>query len=213
MGKILRAVLILTFCAVATCCAAADPVLHAGTIGRTGEEQWAASVLVASSCDGVPHAWGSGTLISGDRVLTALHVASCPAGQTVSMSVTVDADPLEADVEVTMPEQDIARLRLKVDVSRWFTPIVVGTAPPIGERVCWAAPAPRRTYRCGTSEGLFQGDLLLIDGFTEHGNSGAALYDSRGRLVGVILATVTCQTGVYCTGIARVVHGLEFLVP
>ncbi len=207
MRHLLRATALLVVLTGAVCCATVsipDP--------RSPRDQYAAGVSITTSCDGVPKHTGTGSLVSDDRVLTALHVVHCDEGE---LSIVIDAGdgPVEAKLEIVMPMHDLARLRVTGNLDKWFTPVQVGSPPPIGAKVCWAAVVPRPTYRCGTSQGLRAGTYIWIDGMVEHGNSGSPLYDASGKLVGVVQGAVACEGGINCLGEAMSLRGLEWLVP
>lgn len=224
--------LALTLCALAgvaaltTCCAGSLSALlgqhqaEAKPLGlRTPDQQYEAGVIVAVSCGQEldepfsPIQTGSGVIVAGTRVITALHVVTCPLGLAVQVKVDPgDGTMRDAVVELTAPTRDVARLVVSADLSQWFTPVAVGPTPLRGERVCWAAWRPRPTYRCATVEWT-NPEWVVVDGFVEQGNSGAGLYDAAGRLVGVMARTKACQTGVFCVGGAQRFTGLEFLVP
>ena len=207
MRHLWRTAVLVLVLSGAVCCATASPL----RVSRTPREQWGAGVQVTVTCDGAPQ-WGSGVLVSASRVITALHVVTCPGGLEPKIEVDAGDGPVNAKLEIAMPQSDLARLYVSANLEKWFTPVSIGPDPGTGDRACWVAETPRTTYRCGTVEDVTV-DQIWLDGFVEHGNSGAGLYNGRGQLVGIVTATLVCQTGVFCAGWARSLSGLEWLVP
>lgn len=186
---------------------------------RDANAQYVAGVKILTKCAGAGGYLGSGVIVSAHRVLTAEHVVECPLGLPATVVLDPgDGDARDARVEVVLPSNDIARLWVDADLSKWFTSVTVGPEPEIGQLVCWTAFVPRPTYRCGTAQAHHDDtgnddDGFGIDGFVEHGNSGSGVYDEWGRLVGLIDMTLDCQTGVYCWGLAKPLHDYSWLVP
>lgn len=206
---------VLVLSVLATCASCASALMPDRL--RSPSAQWDASVLIQVSCiPGIVTQYGSGVVVSKDRVLTAMHVVKCDMGLDPTVTIDPgDGTDRDATVEVLLPDDDIARLRVSADLSDYFHPVEIGPHPAAGERACWTALAPRPTLRCGTTqpESAYEMSGIFVDGFVEHGNSGSGMYDSRGRLVGIVVSTLTCQTGVYCLGRAVSLAGREWLVP
>jgi len=196
-----------------TCGACAGHMMNPEHL-RDPEAQFQGSVLVTAACFGDEPTWyGSGVIVSKDRVLTDEHVVKCPLGLTPKVWVNPGDGNLEAEVEVEIVKSDIARLKMvTADLSGWFVPLSLGPPPPIGETVCWSALSPRPTYRCGTSNGLNQG-MIMVDGMVEHGNSGSGAYDEKGRLVGLVRATTMCQNKTFCVGWITPLKDFQWLIP
>lgn len=190
--------LICALCAVvmATCMSCAVP--HPAT--RTPSEQMWTAVAVFATCQDDKTYMGTGTVLPGGRVLTALHVIACEDHGGKAKVIWLQPDgkadyPLMREME--FPVADLAVLSTKADISKWYVPVHVGRLPKIGDTLCEAAIEPRWTYRCGIVQ-QSSVNRIVISMFTEFGNSGAAVYDSSGRLVGVTDWTRHCQGNFQC---------------
>ncbi len=167
---------------------------------RTAAQQRAAAVEVAVACldasvptdpeSGIP--WrlqvGSGVLIDSRHVLTARHVVNCDV-ITVLVLTAGDADSIVARVDAVAPQSDLARLELDAPVA--VVPAVVGRADLVA---CAAMGHPVRLRTCGLiiQERKTAMQDLGVQIESVFGNSGSALYDLAGRLVGIV--THKCRT-------------------
>lgn len=170
--------------------------------GRTAPAQWAAAVLIEKSCsDGTAH-FGTGVIIGKDTILTAAHVVAedwdeytinaAETGYDVRRVHCPDRKIRIAEIDGTIRDAkligesetaDVARLQ--IDGFFKDDPAVIGRKPGLGETVCVVALIPEAWRRCGTVQWSTD-DQIRFDIVSEHGNSGSAVYDSAGRLVGVL---------------------------
>ena len=218
---------------VATCGSCAGAFWQGSGAARTATEQYNAAVKITVLCmavdeDGLPSIdvdtgipkisthYGSGTLLSAHEVLTAAHVQHCPEGSIEAMGVDAgDGEQHVATTDVLLPASDVTRLHVDDDMGKWFTPIMIGPLPTIGDRVCAAAAVPREMYRCWTAQNI--GDdpdgNIGLDGFTEFGESGSALFNDHGQLIGVVVMLQHCQQNLQCHGMASSVAKFSWLIP
>lgn len=157
---------------------------------------------------------GSGVIVSDSQALTAAHVVECPE-HVRPKAVYVDAGDRvwqPARVEVLLPELDVARVKLEDPT---FIPdhLVIGTRPDIGDKVCMANSAPRLGYHCGLIQPGRTKGMLVWDWMTEHGNSGAGVYNEKGELIGLLITVGTCEHDLPCIGGITPLQGYEWLVP
>jgi hypothetical protein len=187
---------------------------------RSAVQQHNAMVMIKTTCpDGNSHA-GTGVLVSEDRVLTANHVAQCDMVpgfglyvDPVSVEVFASTDDKStATVELTIPGADIARLKLTHALPEFFTGVEVGPPPGIGDRICEVTAVPRVMYRCGEAQKTVSG-RIMFSFMTEFGNSGSAVYNSDGQLVGIVTNLIRCQEGVPCAGFGSSLTGYAWLIP
>lgn len=155
---------------------------------------------------------GSGVVIGdGTMILTAAHVA-VHAVEGVMTAVTVDGRELEARVEWIGAHDDVALLRL------------VNSALPAVEMTCELPDTGTEVRAVGAplyldwvhtfgrvSDADGSGDWaghIVFDAPVYMGNSGGPLFDSRGRLVGIVVAGMTAATGFWPAPIS-----INFAVP
>lgn len=141
-------------------------------------------------------ALGSGTVIGPGRVLTANHVTRCE-GSALTVYRVDDTEGVARDAILLWrdPGHDLAELLSPGFVSHGQ--VRFGRASD-GARVCYQPGAPSRERVCGTAKHERNtepnGALdLKLTASVRHGNSGAALYDDSGRIVGVVTNTVSCD--------------------
>ena len=213
---------------VATCSCAGSFALNA----RSPAQQHQSSVKITVYCmpvteDGEPTIdalglpiinghYGSGTLLSAHEVLTAAHVQHCPEGNLEIMHVDPgDGKYHLATTDVLLPESDVARIHVDDDLGTWFEPVAIGPLPEIGDRLCAASAAPRSMYRCWTAQqpSSDADGGIGLDGNTEFGESGSAVFNAHGQLVGVLVALTRCQAGAQCLGHASSVTAYPWLIP
>ncbi len=191
-------------------------------LSRSPMEMHNATVRIETTC-GEDVSWGSGVIVSRDRVVTANHVVQCTPlpGLPIFMpptKITIDAGDgvkREAmiDVQIGDGAKDIARLLLAESTfgDEFYTPVTIGETPQLGDTVCQTSSVPRWTYRCGpvqTTDGYIRVEMR-----TEHGNSGAGLYNNRGQLVGIIVQLWVCEGNEFCGGRAAPIQDYRWLVP
>lgn len=208
--------LLMTAC---TSCANFSP-----NIGQTPKEQHNAMVLIKKTCPDGAIGLGTGLMVSADRVLTARHVIQCevvpgvpiywePAKVEVYGSPT---DVVEAEIEIELNDKyDIARLKLAdKSLAKFFTPVTVAPMPGIGEKICEVSAVPRPTYRCGEAQNSMYG-RLIVSFPVEKGNSGSAIFDEYGNLVGIMTNQIMCEHGAtgICGGYGTPMIGFKWLIP
>jgi 2-alkenal reductase len=165
---------------------------------------------------GRPQAMGSGVVIDGrGYVVTNEHVVHEAGEITVLLGDgrEVDADLVGQD----WPFTDVAVL--KVDVED-LTPIALGDSGALvpGQRVI-AVGNSLEDFRSSVTvgvvsglerrwqrDGIFMEGLIQTDAAVNPGNSGGALIDSQGRLVGMPTSVVRTDNG-------RTVEGVAFAIP
>ncbi len=141
----------------------------------------------------------SGILVSDHQIVTAAHCARADAFLTAERQ---DGTQAIFTIEVLVPSLDLARLET---VPGWFGDDPgapkVGPVPEVGDEVCIAPVIPRRDHKCGEIQAVFS-DMMCHDTITERGNSGSALYDSAGRVIGIVSTLYTADTGQIIGGCA-----------
>ncbi len=148
------------------------------------------SVLIVQVCpDGTYLA--TGALLNDSEVLTARHATQCandvePFAWVGMVQGSDKQVKLRREMMAYGPNGDVARL---VGAAGSFeagpTP-VVGDQPRKGDQVCWRHAWPSLGKTCGAVISLGNG-LIYIDEPAVQGNSGSAVYDAGGRVVGVLI--------------------------
>lgn len=175
---------------------------------RSAAEQAASAVDVERMCVVVDPARqtmdvqfirASGSVVAPGVVLTANHVVRCGDGAVAGARV-FDASGREwpAVVSWRHPAHDLALLAVPgIPTAR---PALVQLPPPVGGQLCHEPTRPERGRRCGHLTAVRADppawangaiDLEMSDQVTP-GNSGSAVYDASGYLVGVATNTSTC---------------------
>lgn len=202
------AVIALVTAMVSTCASCAPHTTS--SYGRSAPEMHQSTVTIRTVCSNGVFA-GSGVMVSPTRILTAGHVVRCQISETSfepPLAIGVDG----GDDEFHFATLDSADFQEGVDVAaltvdgmrKYFTPVTIGPQPDIGERVCASTGRkPRYAIKCGTVQPRTTADdtgTTRFDGIIEGGNSGSGLYDSRGRLVGIVTFYFKCSNGQTCGG-------------
>ena len=166
------------------------------------------SVTCITAGGGFAASMGSGVIVDAHTVLTANHIAEDEPGEIcVRRAVPVNGRSYLLAPGKTLPDRDLASLVSAEPFSPTF-PVVYGPAPGYGEHVCSMTAYPRVLWRCGEVQTVADppGDLSHTI-MTEGGNSGSGVYDSRGRLVGIITHRWSCSNGQYCGGKMATLEG------
>lgn len=174
--------------------------------GRSAAVALESAVRITTTCiapDGSGGMWlGSGVIVNDHTVLTAAHIAEDPPGTACIRTVQmVNGKKYLVVPSKTLPERDLASLETVLETFFPTYPITYGPAPAYGERVCSMTAYPMFLWRCGDAqtEADPPGDRSHTI-VTEGGNSGSGVYDSLGRLVGIITHRWSCSNGQYCGG-------------
>lgn len=187
-------VLIIVLAAFTTCCGTRPNLAP----GRDLVDQHASAVIITATCilpngDTFSSPIGSGVIVSPSQILTANHVVDEPIpGACVFFAVDAFGESHMLFLEQHAKAYDVARM------GSWsklpYIPISQGPAPVAGDTVYSVANFPHAFRRHGTVQ-YFHDDPpgnIKTDIFVERGNSGAALYDHCGRLVGIVTHLVPC---------------------
>lgn len=145
---------------------------------------------------------GSGFMISGRRVLTAKHMVACDMPPTIFVQLA-DGRVFRATVDKTWGERDVARLLLIGDAGAFRAPRVA--TANVGEPACGVTAVPERGHNCGDVEQVMP-DQITFGGMVWHGNSGSALYDLRGNVVGIVTGGLFIGQVPVGTGMAEPMH-------
>lgn len=159
---------------------------------------------------------GSGVIVNDHTVLTAAHVAEDPPSMVCVRTATmVDGHTYLLKPGKALPERDLASLTTVLENFSPTYPVVYGPVPQYGERVCAMTAYPKVLWRCGETQTSAEppGDIAHTI-TTEGGNSGSGVYDSTGRLVGIVTHRWSCSNGQYCGGKMATLQGyLSELLP
>lgn len=164
--------------------------------GRTIVEQYQTAVAIVVRCESGIHT-GSGSLLRGDYVVTARHVVQCSAGQPLQMMVITREAPLEVKTVRSDAGADIAWITLQQPTKEPVPEATAAQPPPAGGTVCTVTTLPTQRRVCGEVFHDFESHTRTrnFGAAIEPGNSGSAVYDIRGRLIGVISLYGTCGNG------------------
>lgn len=150
-----------------------------------------ASIMVVCSTGPV---MGSGVVTGKDTILTAYHVVDCDGAVLVIVGGKTEH---VGTITKFSRERDIATL----NVPGVNSVAVVGPEPIAGDRLCVSPGWPTRNRVCGEvfyEQGKTQSTKIRFGAIVQPGNSGAGVYDSHGRLVGILTVLTRCVNGQIC---------------
>lgn len=168
---------------------------------RTLSEQYETAVGILNHCNEEPSGMGSGVLVGRGLILTAAHVIACPTGKaSIQLVATRGGFRAVTRTKRVDVDRDVALLEIVEAPTEppYVIPAVIATPPRLGEAVCAITAAPSQRRACGLIDiGALKDPSYLksMSGVFEPGNSGSAVYDRFGRLVGVMLKTAVCGEG------------------
>ena len=144
---------------------------------------------------------GSGFVLNEEGfIVTNNHVISNAQGIQVSFAAGVDEAKYTADVVSTVPEEDLALLKLRNPEGKAFPTVPMGTSSDlmIGEKVVAIGNPYGHTHTVSTGiiSGLHRNvqianprltfnDLIQTDASINFGNSGGPLMNINGELIGI----------------------------
>lgn len=223
IGSWLVLIALAMFC---TCCGASSspvyPDQHASK-PRTAAEQTESAVKIELACVAgdafsgsralsINMGAGSGVIIATGSVLTVAHVVECDGASLIHV-VTASGSKYEATVLVLDKSRDYARL--SVPGIHAVNSAVIGAVKP-GDDVCVVPAHPYRSTSCGklvkrqwqhVENGIVD---LWSTARTVPGNSGSAMYNAAGELVGLATNKLPCITDPWaddCGGLATSLAG------
>lgn len=143
--------------------------------------------------------FGSGVIVSRDRLLTAAHM--------VGEGCTYVAEDARGELYLVRPlvvleAFDLASMEIISPIAYFdFRGVTFGPRPRLGSTACAATAHPSRRHKCSEvyPPRDTPGDIVL-GAIVEHGNSGSGLYDDNGALVGIVVHLTTCANGQICGG-------------
>jgi Do/DeqQ family serine protease len=149
-------------------------------------------------------ALGSGVIVSNDGyILTNHHVVDGAENIKVDMN---DGRTLEAKLIGSDPPSDLALLKVNASGLTFMTPgdsdkvrvgdvaLAIGNPLGIGQTVTMGIISAKGRSTGGTGSGSFE-DFLQTDAPINHGNSGGALINTLGELIGINSQIVPGQNG------------------
>jgi len=172
-----------------------DPFFR-GLFGNRGQQQQPQEQL--------QQALGSGVIVSADGyILTNHHVVDGAENIKVDMN---DGRTLEAKLIGSDPPSDLALLKVSASGLTFMTPgdsdkvrvgdvaLAIGNPLGIGQTVTMGIISAKGRSTGGTGSGSFE-DFLQTDAPINHGNSGGALINTLGELIGINSQIVPGQNG------------------
>jgi len=181
---------IAVWVALLTACGGTQP-RYESPYATPSEKQRAAVVSLHVACldveEGVQMWRGSGVITDNHTILTADHVADCPSGVSEMIAQTVNGEIYVVTVSKQLPKYDLAQLTSE-EALPWFQ-FAIGPRPEVGDLVCSESGIPLRARKCEYVTAV-RGDPsdkdISYKAFVVQGNSGSGLFDSQGRLIGII---------------------------
>lgn len=186
---------LLLLAAIASCNRLARPALLP-VDRRSPDTQHAMAVKVIAYCSNGKRNSGTGVMVSGWHVLTALHVIECPS--SVVIDVVSGERRWRFTTEKEWRDADVARIQMDGagEFNRKVNPPVLRLARlPMYEPVYMQAALPVWKEIAGESTGYSYGGVTYGAGslrkefsyeiISQPGNSGSGVYDRMGQLVGI----------------------------
>lgn len=206
---LLYAAALAAFVLLASGCCGALAVGDTAGVVRAPAQQKACAVRLIVRCKAKNLAsTGSGVIVSKTEILTATHVIEwCDAPEVIATPPRGFGRRMRVSMVSTLT--DVARMRIADDGE--FGDVAPPKIGPVsdGSRICAALADPYQQRRCGFIEDQ-RSDMrndLIFSAPIEPGNSGSGLYDSRGRLIGIVTAKTE-----HGRGIATSLAGREWLL-
>src|SRR5204862_341206 len=172
-----------------------DDPLFRGLFGNRGQQP---------PQDQLRQALGSGVIVSTDGyILTNHHVVDGAENIKIDMN---DGRTLEAKLIGSDPPSDLALLKVNADGLTYMTPgdsdkvrvgdvaLAIGNPLGIGQTVTMGMISAKGRSTGGTGSGSFE-DFLQTDAPINHGNSGGALVNTIGELIGINSQILPGETG------------------
>lgn len=161
------------------------------------------AVAITVMCDDASTFIGTGVAVGPRQVLTAAHVVNACGKEPLIVMVEHAGETYLADIDATAPRADVARIEILLGSLPLDHPVSIGPTPLTDAKVCVTARNPYTMRRCGVVEYVSdEAHGIRFDVVVEPGNSGSALYDAQGRLVGIVTKLYFCQNGQICGGMA-----------
>lgn len=162
-------------------------------VRRPPDDQAHAAVVVTVTCPEKAVAWaGSGVALTPHLVLTANHVVSCGGAAVITVFMADSDRAYAARVRSADKLADLAVIEIPDEAGvlpRDIKMPEISAPPDTGEGVCVATASPSRGWSCGAVAQKFPnatGDDVETQALIVPGNSGSGVYDSAGRLVGIV---------------------------
>lgn len=137
---------------------------------------------------------GTGVIVDRRHIITAHHVVGCELGAYVAVMADGRAVPLVVDKSDT--SADLSRLMVAdgatFDVK---DDVEVGRRPALNDSVCANSVIPERKNNCGKVISTYPWSRVGItyNAPTVGGNSGSPVYNSEGKLIGIVVARYPCE--------------------
>lgn len=152
--------------------------------------QQRASVIVGVICADSSNSGGSGVVINNRHILTAKHVVSrCPNELFDIWVLTANNRVVHVSYDKASND-DVVRLFASYDFA---TSVPAVGNPQLGDKVCVVFPRRKWLYTCGSIIKTIP-NRIVLDIVAEPGDSGSAVFDSKGNVVGIVSAGTDTTT-------------------